>query len=489
MVPSDLKRRAGAVLLAWLAFSSTALAATPPRLVVVPFGQGDGAPEGAGARFAGLVADELKSRDEEVTLVAAAAAKAAPAPVAKAAMPSVDPLALLAEGKRALADLKFDEAATSLRRGLDLSLADPANADFAQVLDGYVSLAVAAFRQGEEKAAQAALVAVARFDPAYKLAEGKYPPVFLRELDKAKKRVAKAGKGAISVEGPPGSTVFVDGHDLGMAPALAENLAAGQHYVKVVASSGNLFGQAVEVKGGVHKVKAVFVGAVAMAATAGPSAPRVGPVLDGDAAGRIAQYARAVGADYALVGVVYRSGEHQVTAATALYSVKRQGFAALPAFSLDHELLTAYVEAFKLAEASAKKAAAFGSPVALPLILVAEKPPAVAAGAPRPADVEVAAPNATRVALKPAPEATANGASAGTDGNGRVRALARPSTFEGDGPAVPDAPGDKRPEVSRGTPVWVWVLIGAGVAAAAGGAYYGINEAARPVTGTVTDTW
>ncbi len=39
------------------------------------------------------------------------------------------------------------------------------------------------------------------------------------------------------------------------------------------------------------------------------------------------------------------------------------------------------------------------------------------------------------------------------------------------------------------TPWWVWALGGVGVAALAGGAYYGISQATRPVSGTVTATW
>ena len=46
------------------------------------------------------------------------------------------------------------------------------------------------------------------------------------------------------------------------------------------------------------------------------------------------------------------------------------------------------------------------------------------------------------------------------------------------------------PEVkSAGPGWWVWALVGVGVVAAAGGTYYGISEATRPVTGTVTAKW
>ncbi|MHB8876897.1 MAG: peptidase associated/transthyretin-like domain-containing protein [Myxococcaceae bacterium] len=488
MVPRYLKWRVGAVALAWLAFANPALAADVPKLVVVPFTQGEGAPERAGARFATLVSEELKTREDDLQVVIGPALKAAsspsPASPAKSGKPAPEATAALADGKRALADLKFEEAVTSLKKGIEASLADPATADYASVYDGYISLAVAYFRQGEEKPAQAALFSVARLSAEYKLAEGKFPPVFLREYDKAKKRAAKASKAGISIEGPAGSTAFVDGRDLGMVPVLEENLPVGPHYVKVEGTRGERFGQAVDLKGGVARVKAAYGGAPAVSGSGhGVSEPRITAVLDADTAARIAGYVRAAGADYALVGIISRSSDHQLTAATALYSARRQGFGTLSAFAVDHELLTANVEAFKLADEVTRKVESFGAPVGLPLTLTAERAVKVAVVNPRPVDVDVNVPTGPRLALRPG-EAP--------DGGSNIRAFARSSTLDDDGNRLlgnPDEVVDAGPVVGKGTPAWVWIVVGVGVAAAAGGTYYGVSEASRPVTGTVTATW
>jgi hypothetical protein len=70
-----------------------------------------------------------------------------------------------------------------------------------------------------------------------------------------------------------------------------------------------------------------------------------------------------------------------------------------------------------------------------------------------------------------------------------VRALARRSTFETDLTPTDD-PATHGPQIKRApAPAWVWIAAGVVVAAAAGGAYYGITENSRPVTGTVTASW
>jgi hypothetical protein len=262
----------------------------------------------------------------------------------------------------------------------------------------------------------------------------------------------------------------------------------GPHYVRVEGPRGEQrFGVLVDLKGGVSKVKAVFGGTSAVSAS-GPisSEPRITAVLDADTAARVAQYVRTANADFALVGIVFRSSEHQVTAASALYSARRQGFVPLPAFAVDHELLTANVEAFKMADEVAKKVAAFGAPAGLPLTLTAEKAVKATVVAAKPVDVDVNVPTGPRIALKPVtkPDPVEG------DDAGNVRALARTSTLEGDATkfGANDAP-DAGSQVSTGMPVWVWVVVGVGVAAAAGGTVYGVSEASRPVTGTVTATW
>src|SRR5690349_12024461 len=60
-----------------VAVAASANASELPKIAIIPFGQGEGAPDKAGARFATLVADELKARDDQVEVVAAPMVKPA----------------------------------------------------------------------------------------------------------------------------------------------------------------------------------------------------------------------------------------------------------------------------------------------------------------------------------------------------------------------------------------------------------------------------
>jgi hypothetical protein len=349
-------------------------------------------------------------------------------------------------------------------------LADPASADYPAVLEAQVSLAVAYVRMGDDDAATKTMIALARMDPNYAIPSG-YPPAFTREFERAKKKLEKQGKGSLSIEGPPGSTVFVDGRDLGMVPVLEEGLSWGPHYVKLEGSRGERFGQTVEVKGGMIKVKGNFGGASEKGDKGGgvPD-PRIAASLDEGTCNRLQAYAKAAGAEYAVVAIVYRTGDQQLTAGTALYSAKRNGFAAVADTSFDADALTSNVEAYKLAEAIVKKVQGFGGSASLPLSLVNK--PIVKVGtitASREGDAQ-----ATRK-----PKLT-------PDDN--VRALGRKSNLvEGEGE------GEKPPppvQASSGPPKWIWIVVGVAVAAGAGvGGYFAIHEATKPVTGTVSATW
>lgn len=209
-----------------VAISAPLAHAQKPRVVLVPLVPGDGANETAASKFNALLTDELKSRPEVMELVAPPATKAAAPTPDKGATgkrtPSPEAVGALDAGKKAFDDLRFEDATASLRKGIDGMLADPATADYEGVTDGYVKLAASAFRMGEEKAAKEALLELARFAPAYELPAG-FPPVFQREFDKAKKRLDKQPKGSVSIEGPPGSTAFIDGRDRHGAGARREH--------------------------------------------------------------------------------------------------------------------------------------------------------------------------------------------------------------------------------------------------------------------------
>jgi hypothetical protein len=452
-------------------------AAEKPRVALVPFATGEGASDAAAARFSALVLAELKGRADALELAAAPTGRGGADKQGKRG-PSAEALAALEGGRKAFEDLRFEDASASLKKAIEGLLADPSTADFEAVADADVKLAASSFRMGEEKDAKLALAELCRLSPAYALPPG-FPPVFQRELEKAKKRVEKAARGALSIDGPPGSTAFVDGRDLGMVPIADEVLPIGLHYVKVEGPKGERFGQTVDLKASA-RARAVFSERGAGKPSEAPvEPPRIAASLDEAALQRVAAWARAVGADYALVGYVYKTSESQLTAGTALFSVRKNAFTALQTVSFDADVITANTEAFRLADDVVKRLTAF-APAFLPINLAAKlRPTAVVKSEPRLRleDAEPAPRQKKPVALVP-PEARVES----------TRTLQNPSVVEVD---PKEQPGEPPPEVKPNpVPVWVWVVTGVVVAAGVGvGGYFGYTAITKPVTGTVTATW
>lgn len=457
--------------------------AQKPRVVLVPFVPGDGVSASAASKFNALVVDELKSRPDVMDYVASPATKAATPESSSGGKrtPSAEAVGAIDAGRKAFDDLRFEDASASLRKGIDGMLSDPATADYEAVTDAYVKLSASAFRQGEEKAAKDALLELARFAPNYVLPAG-FPPVFQREFDKAKKRLDKQPKGSVSIEGPPGSTAFLDGRDLGMVPVLEDGVPGGTHYVMVEGTKGERYGQTVNVASGTVKAKASFGAGSDKRAVIGTNTvvtdPGVNSVVDEGVQGRLGPYLRAAGADFAVVGYIYKTSDSQLTAGTAIYSAKKTAFSSLTPVSFDTDVLTANTEAYKLGAEIVQRLSSFGTSASLPLNLASRGAKAgtstnVAKRDDTPTnteDVAVAGPRAKKVVLVPKqPERT-------------IAAIEEP----------PADLGEKPPEEIKGDkPAWPWVVavVAVVVAGAAVGTTFGVIEATKPVTGTVTATW
>lgn len=463
-----------------IALTATFAVAEKPRLVIVPFATGEGATDKAATKFGALVSDELKSRSDAIDVVAPPVTKPAPEKAVSKKGPSAETVAALDTGKKAFDDLRFDEAIPALKKGIELMLAEPATADFEVIQDALVKVAAANFRTGEEKEAKNALLDLARLAPGYALPPG-YPPVFQREFEKAQKRLDKVPRGQVVIEGPSGATAFLDGRDLGMVPATEENVPGGTHYVKVEGSRGEKFGQIIEVKGSTAKVKASFGAPPDRAPVNMVPNPNVAASVDEAMPQRLTAYCKAAGADYALIGIVYRVSDTQFAAGTALFAAKRSTFAQLAAVTFDVDVLTANTESFKLADEVLKRSASLGTPTNPPFSLVTKKTQTVAVVTkveptkvdPNGDELSVAAPDRkTKVVLQP-----------------KDRVLDKPANVI-DPEAPVEAPVEPVPTVKPSVPVWVWVVVGGVAAAGAGvGGYFGIREATRPVTGTVTASW
>jgi hypothetical protein len=421
-----------------------------PRLLILPFSAGTGATEEAASHLAEQVAQAV---GRSSWLKVASPGSTSPIDLASAAREADR---VIAQAKEEAAELRFEEAAVTLRRAVDLLTGSVLSLDVGTLLEAYLLLAVASFRMGDERGAQAALFSVARLDSEYRLADG-YPPIFVREFEKARRRTEKALKGSISVEGPPGATVFINGKDLGMVPVLEDELVLGPHYLRVEGRPGEVFAQVVDVKVGVTRVRAAFgAAAVGAKALAGAS---VGPVLNAASVDRARAATAEAGAELALVGAVYKDGAGALLLSPALFSVRHQGFTALGARPLaTPDAVSA------LAGEIAGQARAFGPLAALPLNLADARYQTA-----RKVDRRKASEGEVTLVL---PER-------GEEGN--LRALS--------GTAGPEDVGGEVLRPQRGAPWWVWALAGAGIVAVAGGTYYGISEGSRPVTGTVSATW
>jgi len=451
-----------------LLISSAALA-DKPKLVLLPLVAGEGASDTAAGKFTSVLTEEFKGRDDVLTLVPAPAAvravKAGPKGASNSA--NAEANAWIEAGKTALRNNELEAAADKLKKGIDAAMGDPASADVPLLVEAYVGLAAAQFRLGNQKDASTSLAGVVRLSHDFQL-NSDYPPVFVRELEKARHKLDKLPRTSLSIEGPAGSTAYVDGRDLGMVPVVEENLPSGPHLVKVEGPRGERFGQTVELKSGMSKVRASFGGDGP--APAGVGDPRLASVIDAAFADRFLGWVQAAGAEFAVVGVVYRTGEQQLTGGLAVYNLKTKGFSVLSPLGFDAEVLTANVEAFRFADEIQKRIDNWPGNDRLPANLVTK--PTVKAGSAAVAvsDVPLVVPE--RKAVKP-----------------KVTVDAPPEVPP---VAVVEQPVNDLPpdEVKKGVPVWVWVAGGVALAAgAAVGSYFAISYATKPVSGTVTASW
>jgi hypothetical protein len=510
MYRSQRTRRIGASLLLFLALQGSGLpvlqgvawatapsTATVPRVVLFPVLPGTGVTERSAQKLTSLLRDELEGRRDELELVSTPTDKDAKTSA------TISAAGMLEEGKRALSSLELDVAATQLRKGIDAAWADPGAVTAKALAEAYVDLAVAEFRRGEERAAKAALGSVVRLDPKFQLPDGRFPPVFARELEKARKASERQPKGSITVEGPPGATATVDVVEIGMVPEVQEGLAPGQHLVRVETTSREVTATAVEVKGNAVKVKAPFGPALTPPPPSMPALSFRGS-LDVALAAELSMRLKAVDAEVAVLPILQRGqGDTELKVVAALYSRKRQGFVLLTPVGLGADLVTANVEVYKLGAEIQRNVRTFGALIALPHMLL---PPTPVAAAPAPS---------SRPATSDAPTATASrGPLKPTDAPAVAPAAPKPlaaATVPAPAPApkvtsksppllaplVPVAEPSAAPaqnvamayEKQGGIPWWVWALGTAGVVAVAGGTYYGVSQATRPVTGTVTARW
>jgi hypothetical protein len=433
-----------------------ATAAERPRLAVLPLAASEAELDPPARRLSAQLAQRL-GRRVELELVTVAA------PLGTRS----EGRAALEEGRRAWEGLRFEEAVAALRRGLAVTLAEPATVEVPELAQAWALLAGSLFRMGQEREAKQALLELCRLAPGATLPPG-FPPVFQGELERARRRVAKLPRGRLALAGPAGATVFLDGRAMGRLPLALGSLSVGAHLLQVEGPRGGRFGQLVEVAAGVTRVQ------VMLAATVAAPEPRPGLVIDEAALEQLLAWARGAGLDWVLVGAVGLGPDRGVEARTALISTERGTFAALAPVALDADAARGELQAGALGEAvleAVLRRPRSAEPVTPPLILASRvRGPLVASG-PSSDELEPIAPRRGEagLALVP-PEAPA-----------AAPAAVVAATVPAPGPVAAVRPA---------VPVWVWVAAGAVVAAGAGvGGYFGYRAATRPVSGTVTASW
>lgn len=481
--PSGGPPRLGAALLLMLALqvSPGSLAAQAqaqagrPRVLVLPFLAEAPGDRAVARSFYEALAGELRTREaiEHVAPGGERPGASAERRPRRGARPSE---ATFGQARRLMDQQKFAQAAAKLEESISLELAELEQASFSRVREARVLQAVCAFREGNEDQARRALLEVMRLWPAWSPPRGKYPPVFVRELERARERVRAGRRGKLVVKAPRGARVFLDGDDVGEAPVRLSEIPAGTHYVKV-AHQGAVHAEAVEIARGAEAT--VSFTPPQAPEPAGPGHPRSERVLDEALARRLDVALGAARADAAVLGVVASGeGEGQIVVVAAIYARAQRLFGRFPPIALDAGLTMANVEAFKLADLITVAAQGFSRGVTLPFDLLegVARPQALA---------DVPAPAEERR------EEEAELAAADREADDAPRApRLTPEATALDPRAAPLSPGQReRVKIDR-TPPWVWwVAAGAGVAAVAGGTVFVVHEVRKPVSGTVTARW
>jgi hypothetical protein len=104
----------------------------------------------------------------------------------------------------------------------------------AALTDAYMLQAVSLCALNQRRACSEAFGRIVTFRESIEYDESRYPPQFARVFAQVKERVLAGPRGAVQIVAEPaGGEVFVDGRSFGAAPALADELLIGDHFVTI----------------------------------------------------------------------------------------------------------------------------------------------------------------------------------------------------------------------------------------------------------------
>lgn len=489
------------------------------KVLVLPFrsirGQLD---PSFGRKTAEILADDLHG-NPQVLLVAAkpeptpakgAAAAAAPAagsnPLAQAALRRIE------AGSRMVKAFKFKEGAEEIEGGISDYELIPSAVNVNALREGHLQLAVALARANDAEGSDRALADAVRLAPEAPLT-GNYPPVFKRQYEAAKKKIAAGPKGTVKVEGE--GTVELDGRPLGAAPVTQGGVPVGAHFLKVARADGSAWGLKLSVSEGENA--ATIPAGDAPRTTPSITAAGLGPMddnrIDDGVLAEIEKQGARAGADFVIFGGVWAAGSN-VGAATHVYSLRRHESASLNPIFFDTDFIAAGIEVNKLGVQLNAVLRNFPKGEAIPGPVAAEL------GGPR---VAVVTPDKRPDPVKPVeqkkPDEKKPDEKKPDEG---AEVIKKPVVVVRNGGEKPVKPVEKDPVVGSdpdlvvrrpnrrdpdtepvgglgrenpkpkedddsGVPVWVWVAAGGAAIVGAGvGGYFLYRNQSTPVTGSAT---
>lgn len=345
-----------------LAAEGEAPPATKPKLEVMVFAAlaGD-VPQRAGAKAAGMLAQEFRSADS-MTLVDTKKGL-------EHTEPGQDSLAAARKDVDAAKDLrqkrKFRLAGESLEKALgEYKQSAAAVGDVAEVVDAYALLSAVQYNTGRDEDGLKSLHAALSLAPDRDLPLAQTSALFAHLVADQRKLLKAAPKGTLLFESSPsGGAVTVDGVGLGNTPLSVADVPAGLHFFRVVLANGETVGGTAEVMAGKQaKVTAT-------SASKDPESRILSSLaqnkLDQSLLDAAKEQAALGQADYLVFGALSREGRGLALDAF-LYAAQGNELRRLPRANFDTELLSAGVEFFNLAGALAKTGAKTGDAVKVP---------------------------------------------------------------------------------------------------------------------------
>lgn len=124
------------------------------------------------------------------------------------------------------------EAERRAQAAIDIFEQDLVDVKRAQLTDAYMLEAVARCRMGDRRHGIEGFERIVTFRESAEYDPQRYPDQYAALFAETKQRVLSGARGSLQVvSDPEGAEVFVDGRSFGPAPAVADGLLAGDHYV------------------------------------------------------------------------------------------------------------------------------------------------------------------------------------------------------------------------------------------------------------------